>query len=323
MTTPRTSLPNTFPVTGFRWLVVGAGGTLGRAVTARLSGLGADVVALARDGLDITDGRAVDEAVGAVRPGVVVNCAAWTAVDDAEAREEAAARVNADGPRHLAAACAAAGSRLVHVSTDYVFDGAGRAGVPYDEDDAPGPRTAYGRTKLAGEHAVLTGLPDAAAVVRTAWLYGEDAHGTGPTGFVGTMARIATGERRTVEVVDDQHGQPTWAPDAAERIVALGALPGAPARGVFHATGGGATTWYALAREVFRLVGADPARVLPIGSERLTRPARRPEWSVLGHRRWPEAGLPPMRHWSEALTEALTAAPGSAALGALPRTKGC
>ncbi|MFE1863457.1 dTDP-4-dehydrorhamnose reductase [Streptomyces anandii] len=298
------------PATEFRWLVVGAGGTLGRAVRARLEAADAVTVALGRDELDVTDRRAVFEAVAAHRPHTVVNCAAWTDVDAAEHDEAAAARVNADGPRHLALACAGSGARLVHVSTDYVFGGApGHLGTPYPEDAVPEPCTAYGRTKLAGERAVLAALPRTAAVVRTSWLYGPAAPGvTTPsvTGFVGTMARIAGEPGRAADVVDDQHGQPSWAPDVAERLVALGSLPADRTAGVFHATGAGRTTWHELAREVFRLLGADPLRVRPMGSDRLTRPARRPAWSVLGHGRWAQAGLPPMRHWRTALTEAMT-----------------
>ncbi|MFE2512180.1 dTDP-4-dehydrorhamnose reductase [Streptomyces naganishii] len=311
------------PAAEFRWLVVGAGGTLGRAVRARLEAADAVTVALGRGELDVTDRRAAFEAVAAHRPHTVVNCAAWTDVDGAEHDEAAATRVNADGPRHLALACAGSGARLVHVSTDYVFGGApGHVGTPYAEDTPPEPRTAYGRTKLAGERAVLAALPHTAAVVRTSWLYGPAAPGpaapgvtapgtasgvTAPpvTGFVGTMARIAAEPDRAADVVDDQHGQPSWAPDVAERLVALGSLPAARASGVFHATGAGRTTWHELAQEVFRLLGADPLRVRPMGSDRLTRPARRPAWSVLGHSRWTRAGLPPMRHWRTALTEAI------------------
>ncbi|GAA1933012.1 dTDP-4-dehydrorhamnose reductase [Streptantibioticus ferralitis] len=294
--------------------MVGAGGTLGREVTARLAVQGVDTVALGRAELDITDRRAAEEAVAGHRPQVVVNCAAWTAVDDAETHEAAAARINADGPRNLARACAASGARLLQVSTDYVFGGAATDfGTPYGELAPPVPYTAYGRTKLAGERAALAELPHATAVVRTAWLYGRAATGTATTGFVGTMARIAVHEDRTVDVVDDQHGQPTWAPDLADRLIALGGLPVDRATGVFHATGGGRTTWYALAREVFHLVGADPERVRRIGSDQLVRAARRPSWSVLGHDGWARVGLPPLRHWRTALTEALADASGRAA----------
>ena len=185
-----------------RWLVTGAGGMLGTDLVSAVASRGEPVTAMDRASLDVTDAGAVADAIARCRPEVVVNCAAWTAVDDAEAAEEQALAVNAGGPANLAAACARLGARLVQVSTDYVFDG--RAGRPYAEDDVPAPRTAYGRTKLAGERAVLNGLPGSGYVVRTAWLYG--AHGPS---FVRTMIKLED-QRPAIDVVDDQHGQPTW-----------------------------------------------------------------------------------------------------------------
>ena len=246
-----------------RWLVTGAGGMLGTDMVAALTSRGEPVTGLNRAGLDVTDAAAVTDAIARGRPDVVVNCAAWTAVDDAEASEEQALAVNAGGAANLAASCAASGARLVQISTDYVF--AGDAGRPYAEDDVPAPRTAYGRTKLAGERAVLDRLPESGFVVRTAWLYG--AHGPS---FVGTMIKLE-GQRPTVDVVDDQHGQPTWTVDVARQIVALVHSTAAP--GIYHATSGGQTTWFGLAREIFGLLGADPARVRPIPSSALPRPA--------------------------------------------------
>lgn len=267
------------------WLVTGAGGMLGTDVVARLDG----AVAPGRGELDLTDAGAVREALRRHRPEVVVNCAAWTAVDDAEAHEDAALAVNGTAVEALVAGCAEIGAKLVQVSTDYVFDGT--ATEPYPEDAPTAPVNAYGRTKLAGEAAVLG--YERGYVVRTAWLYG--AHGPS---FVRTMARLA-GERDTVEVVDDQAGQPTWTGDLADRIIAL-ARAGAPA-GAYHGTSAGRTTWYGLAREVFALLGLDPARVRPTTSERFVRPAPRPAFSVLGHGRWAAAGLAPMRDWRDAL----------------------
>lgn len=267
------------------WLVTGAGGMLGTDVVARLDG----AVAPGRSELDLTDADAVREALRRHRPDVVVNCAAWTAVDDAEAHEDAALAVNGTAVEALVAGCAETGAKLVQVSTDYVFDGS--ATEPYPEDAPTAPVNAYGRTKLAGEAAVLG--YERGYVVRTAWLYG--AHGPS---FVRTMARLA-GERDTVEVVDDQAGQPTWTGDLADRIIAL-ARADAPA-GAYHGTSAGRTTWYGLAREVFALLGLDPARVRPTTSERFVRPAPRPAFSVLGHGRWAAAGLAPMRDWRDAL----------------------
>ncbi len=281
-----------------RWLVTGAGGMLGHDVVEELTRRGEEVVGLDRAALDITAPAAVDTAVRDHRPDVVVNCAAYTAVDDAESDEARALEINGDGPRLLARACAAHGARLIHVSTDYVFSGEART-TPYPEDHPTGPRTAYGRTKLAGERAVLEELPGASAIVRTAWLYG--VHGTN---FVRTMIGLEA-RRDTLDVVDDQHGQPTWSADVAERIADLGVRLGPDAHGVFHATDSGEATWYELAREVFSLIGADPDRVRPTSSAAFPRPAPRPAYSALAHRRWQEIGLPLPRDWRSALHEAL------------------
>ncbi|MFG2127293.1 dTDP-4-dehydrorhamnose reductase [Streptomyces sp. NPDC048751] len=281
-----------------RWLVTGAGGMLGRDTVDELTRRGADVVGLDRRALDIARVDFVERAFTVHRPDLVVNCAAYTAVDDAETDEARALRVNGEGPRILARACSATGARLIHVSSDYVFSGEART-TPYPEDHPPDPRTAYGRTKLAGEIAVRAELPDASAVVRTAWLYG--AHGSN---FVRTMLALEA-RRDTVAVVDDQRGQPTWSADVAARVADLGPRVGPDTHGVFHATSSGEATWYDLAREVFRGVGADPDRVRPTDSAAFPRPAPRPAYSVLAHGRWQEAGLPPPRDWRAALHEAL------------------
>jgi dTDP-4-dehydrorhamnose reductase len=277
-----------------RWLVTGAGGMLGRDLLSVLSG--ADVTALTRADLDITDATAVKAAVAG--HDVVVNAAAWTDVDGAEADEAAATAVNGTGTRHVAAACAATGARLLHVSTDYVFPG--DATTPYPEDAPTDPVNGYGRSKLAGEVAVRDLLPDTGYVVRTAWLYGE--HGRN---FVATMLRLAA-SRDTVDVVDDQRGQPTWSFALAEQIVRLGlaAHAGAAPPGAYHGTASGETTWFGLARAVFADAGLDPARVRPTTSDRFVRPARRPAFSVLGHDRWATAGLAPLPHWRTMLSSA-------------------
>jgi dTDP-4-dehydrorhamnose reductase len=277
-----------------RWLVAGASGMLGTDLVAALASRGEAVTGLDRAGLDVTDAASVTDAITRHRPDVVVNCAAWTAVDDAEASEEQALAVNAGGAARVAAGCAAAGARMVQVSTDYVF--AGDAGRPYAEDDVPAPRTAYGRTKLAGERAVLDRLPESGYVVRTAWLYG--AHGGN---FVRTMIKLQD-QRPAVDVVDDQHGQPTWTADVAGQIIAL-IHAGAPP-GIYHATSSGQTTWFGLAQEIFGLLGADPARVRPVPSSTLSRPAPRPAYSVLGHGAWARLGVPPIGEWRAALHRA-------------------
>ncbi|MEU3334473.1 dTDP-4-dehydrorhamnose reductase [Streptomyces sp. NPDC002144] len=283
------------------WLVTGAGGMLGQDVLARLAEAEETAVALDRAALDLTDADAVIRALEEHRPAVVVNCAAWTAVDDAETREDEALRINGDGPRHLAEACARTGAVLLHVSTDYVF--AGDADEPYAEDAPTAPRSAYGRTKLAGEQAVLKSLPERGYVVRTAWLYGA-----GGPNFVRTMIKLE-GVKDTLDVVDDQRGQPTWSADLAGLLYELGraALAGGAPAGVYHGTSSGETTWFGFTRAIFERLGADPERVRPTTSEAFVRPAPRPAYSVLGHDRWAAAGITPIRDWREALTEAFPA----------------
>jgi len=271
-----------------RWLVTGAGGMLGTDLVALLTREGEEAVALTRHDLDLLDADAVVTTVREVKPDVVVNCAAWTAVDDAEAREGEALALNGHAVRTLAEAC---GERLIQISTDYVFDGS--SAEPYTEDAPTSPINAYGRTKLAGEQAALA---HGGQVVRTAWLYG--AHGPN---FVKTMMRLAA-ERETVSVVDDQVGQPTWTADLSAQIVRLARVDAPP--GVYHGTSAGRTSWHGFAREVFTLLGADPDRVLPISAAGFPRPAARPANSVLGHDRWAAAGVAPLRDWREALRAA-------------------
>jgi dTDP-4-dehydrorhamnose reductase len=268
---------------------------LGRDLVGVLEGRGAEVAALRRTDLDITDRAAVRAALWRWQPDVVVNCAAWTAVDDAETHEADALLVNGQAVTDLAAACADQGTVLVQPSTDYVFDG--QASQPYPEDSRTAPRTAYGRTKLAGEHAVLDQPGLAGYVVRTAWLYG--AFGKS---FVGTMIGRAR-RQLDVQVVDDQRGQPTWTVDVAGQIAALVGAAAEP--GIYHATSSADTTWFELAQEVYRGLGADPARVRPVRSADYGAAAPRPAYSVLGHAAWAEAGVPPIGDWRDALHRAL------------------
>jgi dTDP-4-dehydrorhamnose reductase len=279
-----------------RWLVVGAGGQLGTDLMRVLDGQ--YVIGLTRHELDITDVDAVARAVAAVVPSVIVNAAAYTAVDAAETDEAAAFIANVTAPAALAGAAANAGATFVHVSTDYVF--AGDATAPYDEAAATEPKSAYGRTKLAGEHAVLAAFPDA-YVVRTAWVYGASG-----ANFVKTMARLER-ERETVSVVDDQRGSPTWSHDLARGLVELGSS--GAAGGIYHCTNTGETTWFGFTRAIFEELGADPERVLPTTTAAFPRPAPRPAYSVLGNRRWIEAGLDPLPHWRAALHDAFASAP--------------
>jgi len=269
-----------------RWLVVGANGMLGQDLTAILEHRGERVVGVDRDAVDITDGKA---SAGLARGfDVVVNCAAHTAVDRAEEEEAAAFAVNAVGAANVARACRVAGARLVHISTDYVFDGSSTE--PYAEHAPLAPRSAYGRTKAAGEWAVRAECPDH-LLVRTAWLYGAN----GPC-FPLTIVRLAR-ERGSVDVIDDQVGQPTWTADLADLVHRL-VVAEVPA-GTYHGTSSGRTSWYGFAQAVVRSAGLDPAVVHPTTSAAFVRPAPRPAFSVLAHDTLAAVGVQPIGDWAE------------------------
>lgn len=272
-----------------RWLVIGADGMLGTDLVQVAIQAGHDVVGIDRRDADITAPGALDQWLrdSVAGPQVVVNCAAWTAVDAAEEHESEAFTINAVGAALTARAAAAAGARIVQISTDYVFDG--HAETPYDEDAPAAPRSAYGRTKAAGEWAVRAEAADH-LVVRTAWLYG--AHGPS---FPRTIAKIAA-ERGTVAVVDDQVGQPTWTVDLADLVVRL-VGSGAPA-GVYHGTSSGRTSWFEFARAVVAAAGLDPDVVTPTTSQDFVRPAPRPSYSVLGHGALERVGVAPIGDWA-------------------------
>lgn len=283
-----------------RWLVTGARGQLGTDLVRQLEAdADAEVLGLGSAQLDVRDSSAVEAAVARFAPDIVVNAAAYTAVDAAETDADAAFALNAGAPAVLAAAAERHGARLLHVSTDYVFDGTAQR--PYEIDDATAPTSVYGRTKLAGEQAVRALHPDGGFVVRTAWVYGL----TGKN-FVRTMVRLE-GERDTVSVVDDQRGSPTWSNHLAAGLIELG-RSGRPA-GTFHCTGGGATTWYGLARAVFEELGADPDRVQSTTSAAYPSPVQRPANSELSDRDWVAAGLTPLAPWRDALREAFAVSP--------------
>jgi dTDP-4-dehydrorhamnose reductase len=273
-----------------RYLITGAAGMLGHDLQVALEGR--EVTALARADLDITDPDAV--AAAAAGHDVIINAAAYTKVDDAEAHEDLAYQINATGAGNLARAAAAGGAKLVQVSTDYVFDGT--ATSPYPEDAPLNPVSAYGRTKAAGEQLATKLNPSGTFIVRAAWLYG--AHGPN---FARTMLRLAS-DHDTVSVVTDQVGQPTWTLDLARQIVAL--LDSDAPAGNYHATNSGSGTWFDFAQAVFREAGLDPARVKPTDSSQFVRPAPRPAYSVLGHDRWAHTGLTPLRDWRDALADA-------------------
>jgi dTDP-4-dehydrorhamnose reductase len=284
-----------------RVLVIGASGQLGRELARALPA--ADTVALGRDALDVRDTDGVARALATVRPALVVNATADNRVDAAEADPDAAHAVNADAVAGIARAADAAGAFLVHVSTDYVFDGRRRA--PYREDDEPAPLGAYARSKLAGERACAA-LAPRHAIVRTAAVYAAGgARGKGGSFVDRVLAQARRGER--LRLVDDQVTSPTWARDLAAALVRLfprWVAADAPT-GVYHVTNAGACTWFELARTTLELAGV-AAHVTPIESAAYAAPAPRPAYSVLANARLAAIGEPPLRHWRDALAAYLT-----------------
>jgi dTDP-4-dehydrorhamnose reductase len=274
-----------------RLLVTGGAGMLGQAVATAATRLGHDVIALSRAELDVTDADHVRRVIAAAEPRAVVNCAAWTDVDAAETAEVAATAVNGIGAGNVARAVAETGARVVHLSTDYVFDGTKTA--PWIESDPVSPIGAYGRSKLAGEEQVAA-AGEEHAIVRSAWMFGA-----GGRNFVDTMLALGD-ERDEVSVVTDQVGSPTWTAHLAEALVELAERRGDV--GILHAAGAGACSWYELAVEVFDRAGVR-CRVLPTTSDRFPRPARRPAYSVLGTERDDAPVLPA---WQDGVAAYLT-----------------
>lgn len=272
------------------WLVTGAAGMLGRDLVALAGALSIPVVAKSRAELDVADPDAVRAAVRAARPAVVVNCAAFTKVDDCEEEVATARRVNGEAVAHLAAAAAEAGALLVQVSTDFVFDG--RKTEPYLEDDPVSPVSEYGRSKLLGEEAARA-CP-AHLVVRTSWLYG-----TSGWNFIEALRKQVRAGKTELTVVDDQVGSPTSTVDLARALVAL---VEAGARGTVHFSNAGAVSWFGYAREIARLHGWN-VQVWPISSEMLGRPAPRPAYSAMSTARFTALTGRSPRPWGEPLAE--------------------
>ena len=267
-------------------LVTGGSGLLGRC----LGGLDG-VVALGRDALDITDAASIGRAIERYRPGAIVNAAAMTDVDGCERDPEGARRANVEGPRLLAEACRASGVRLVHVSTDFVFDGTKRE--PYTQEDEPRPLSIYGRTKLEGEEAVRSILPDA-IVARTSWVFG-----VGGRNFVSKIFDYAA-KASTLRGITDMRSVPTYAPDLAARLVEL---LDAGASGTFHVTGAGEATWFDVARAALDEAGRDDVTLLPTTVAELGLPAPRPAYSLMRCLATPRLGLAPLRDWRDAMRD--------------------
>lgn len=267
-------------------LVTGAAGMLGQRVVADAAARGWEAVGIDLPDGDLTDEATAREVIGGHAPRAIVHCAAWTDVDGAEEREDAALRVNADASRNVGRAAAAIGARVVAVSTDYVFDGS-LTGRPYVESDPTGPLGAYGRTKLAGEQALAAELPDH-AIARTAWLFGA-----GGKNFCDTMLGLAA-TRDRVAVVTDQVGSPTWTGHLSPALLDLAA---GTITGVVHTAGGGQISWHGLTAELFTLAGVD-CEVGETTAAEFPRPAPRPAWSVMATERRGE-GAPVLPPWQD------------------------
>lgn len=275
-------------------LVTGGDGQLGTELCGRLRTAGHDTIAFTHREADFTQPGTVHAAITAQRADWVINCAAHTAVDKAESEADLAYAINRDGAGALAEAVAGYGGRLIHLSTDFVFDGA--QSHPYHEDDAPNPLGIYGASKWAGEQAVRAALPDA-VVVRTAWVHGAHGHN-----FVRTMLRLAA-ERDELAVVDDQIGTPSWTGDIADALIALMA---ADARGVYHFTNEGVASWYDFAVAILdeaRALGfpVKAQRVRPIPTDDYLTAARRPAYSVLDKQKIRALLGRPIPHWRASL----------------------
>ena len=269
------------------WLITGGTGQLGIALSRELGNREILFEAQGSEDLDITKGSIVGDLIADLSPTVIINCAAWTNVDAAEVNEQQASMVNADGAENIALAAKNCASKLIHISTDYVFSG--ESSNPWQVGDRLNPQSAYGRTKADGESS---------SIVRTAWMYS-------PWGknFALTMTRRAMSGDDIVPVVNDQIGQPTSATDLARQIVELG-ISSAPA-GIYHGTNSGQGTWFEFAQEIFKLAGGDLKRVVPVSSNEYLRAAKRPQYSVLGHDEWARTTVEPMRDWRIALDEAI------------------
>ena len=277
-------------------LITGAGGQVGRFLAGEAGRRGYRVRALTHREFDVTDPDAARREVAG--SDIVVNCAALTNVDVAEAEPGRAHAVNSAGAGTVAAACATAGARLIHLSTDYVFGASGGAPRrPFEVGDDTGPVSVYGRSKLDGERAVLAALPGA-HVVRTSWVY---TGGTG-TDFVAVMRALAATDR-TVDVVADQTGSPTYVADLVSALLEL--ADGEIRPGILHVAHAGAATRFDQARAVFTDLGADPDRVRPVSTGEVPRPARRPAYSALSMTESARAGLTALRPWRDAIAAAL------------------
>jgi len=280
-----------------RVMLIGAKGMLAQAVR-KLAPEVYEILPFDLPDFDITDREQVLEVVIGLKPDVILNCAAYTNVDGCESEEEVAARVNGDGPGYLAEAARETDATLVHISTDYVFDGTGRE--PYREEDPTHPVSAYGRTKLRGEESIVASGLERFFIIRTSWLYGP-----GGGNFVETIIRLA-GEREELRIVADQIGCPTFTEDLAAAIFRILEVARDGLYGIYHFSNEGACTWHDFAEEILRQAreNGEPLKVrsvLPIRTEEYPLPARRPAFSVFSKEKYRRVTGAKFPEWKESL----------------------
>jgi dTDP-4-dehydrorhamnose reductase len=274
------------------WLIIGGTGQLGIALSQELGNRGELFKSWGSGDLNITSGPSVLSAITSLKPTVIVNCAAWTDVDGAERQPDDAFQVNALGAENVALAAKVCGANLIHISTDYVFSGDSES--PWKISDIRNPKSAYGRSKLAGEEKVLASYSEGTLLLRTAWLYSP-----WKKNFMTTVLRMAAQDSAQIKMVNDQIGQPTSAIDLAIRIITL--ADRSIKNGIFHATNSGQASWFDFAKEIMQIHGEDVTRLIPVPSSEFNRLADRPRFSVLDHENWAMHALHPMQDWKLAL----------------------
>jgi dTDP-4-dehydrorhamnose reductase len=273
------------------WLLTGGSGQLAISIAQLLEKRGTSFVSAPKDEIDISQDQTIEK-IKTLKPSVIVNCAAYTAVDKAESEQGRAFEVNAIGARNVARAANELKVPLIHISTDYVFSGEGQ--IPWTVSDATEPKTQYGKSKLAGEEMVKSTYPEGSWILRTAWLYSPFGKN-----FAKTILRKALSDSNEVEVVDDQIGQPTCTDDLARHILKVVTLR--PVAGTYHATNSGEASWFDFAKEIFKLTGISMDRVVPVKSSQYVTPAKRPAYSVLDHSGWDSVSFEPLQPWRDAL----------------------
>ena len=277
-------------------LIAGGEGQLGRSINSMARSMSYSCLSLSRKELDVTDNSSVRQVIRSIKPNLVVNCAAWTNVDEAERYPEQATEINAGGALNLADACKTIGARFFQISTDYVFSGNNKQ--PWGENDTKSPISHYGVSKSKGEDLVLGSYAENSFIIRTSWLYGLEGDN-----FLTKILRKIQAEETELRIVDDQIGQPTLVTDLAKRILQMSRIE--LKSKIYHASNTGQASWFDFASRIFSLQNQPMEHISAIQTRDYNSVAKRPAFSVLGQSAWADSGLPPMREWNEALTEVL------------------